>query len=161
MDAHSIVAAESLAAIRTFSCSVGEAILDAVVAEEMATCFDAGVLDPTLAYLALQHRLHKCHIRTLFAFAFLLPDLNLLLQTVDLSSETIALGAGFTLGMSRSKIGSVLRLHDLLEFGDLADVSFRGYRILIDLLLELAMLCGEVVHLRPHFRRLFFELVNQ
>lgn len=53
MNPHGIVAAKGLAAVGTFPCPVGKSVLDALVAEDMATCLDYGIFKSALTDLAL------------------------------------------------------------------------------------------------------------
>jgi hypothetical protein len=57
MDPHGIISAECLAAVRAFPSTIDESVLDALVAEDMATCLDHGVFESTLTDLTLEHRL--------------------------------------------------------------------------------------------------------
>src|SRR5690242_182289 len=79
---HRVVAAKRLAAVGALARAVGEAVLHAVVAEEVAARLDAGILDAALADLTLQHGLHECDVGALLALALLFPHLDLLLQAV-------------------------------------------------------------------------------
>lgn len=60
MHAHNVVTSKCLATIRAFARAVGEAVLDAFLAEDVAARLDDRILEGGLANLALEHSLLSC-----------------------------------------------------------------------------------------------------